>query len=55
MKYLGGTAEQIRAKFTTKTCLVPHSDEFACERSRSPQTKNGTFGPIGSMHVVYVW
>jgi len=25
---ISGTAERICAKFTRKTCLVPHSDEF---------------------------
>ena len=38
MKYFGGTAEQIYARFTGKTCLVPRSDQFECrgQRSRSP-------------------
>jgi len=30
-----GTAERICAKFTEKTCLVPHSDEFQCQGQRS--------------------
>jgi len=36
LKYLGNCA-----KFTGKTCLIPHSDEFECQgqRSRSPGTK----------------
>ena len=36
-----GTAERICAKFTGKTCLVHHLDDFECQgqRSRSPWTK----------------
>jgi len=32
-------AERICARFTGKTCLVPRSDEFECQRSTSPGTK----------------
>jgi len=41
-QWMAGTAEQICAKFTWKTCLVLHSDEFERQgqRSRSPGTKN---------------
>jgi len=28
---ISGTAEQIWAKFTWETCLVPRSDEFECQ------------------------
>jgi len=34
-----GTAERICAKFTRKTCLVPCSDEFEGQRSRSQGQK----------------
>ena len=37
---IAGTTERICAKFTPKTCLVLRSDEFECQRSRSPGTKN---------------
>ena len=39
---ISGIAELICAKFTRKTCLLPHSDEFEGQgqRSRSPGTKN---------------
>ena len=43
---VSGTAEQICAKFTRKTCFVPHSDEFEGQRSRSPGTKTGIFRPL---------
>jgi len=33
------TAEWMYAKFTQKTCLVPRSDEFECQRSRSQGQK----------------
>jgi len=32
---MAGTAEGICAKFTRKTCLVLHSDEFECQGQRS--------------------
>jgi len=43
IKYLGNHWTTC-AKFTGKTCLVPHSDKFECQgqRSRSPGTKNCT-------------
>jgi len=36
------TSERICARFTLKTCLVPHWDKFQGQdqRSRSPETKN---------------
>jgi len=36
---ISGTAERICAKFTRTTCLVSHSDEFECQRSRLPGTE----------------
>jgi len=32
---ISGNAERICAKFTVKTCLVAHSDEFLCQGQRS--------------------
>jgi len=32
---ISGTDEQICATFTVKTCLVPRSDAFECQRQRS--------------------
>jgi len=32
---ISGTAEQICAKFTGKTCLVPGTEEFECQSQRS--------------------
>jgi len=32
---ISGTAERICAKFTAKTCLVPHLEEFECQGQRS--------------------
>ena len=56
---ISGTAEQICAKFTVKTCLVPHSDEFEChgQRSRLPGTKSSIFQPFRQpgCGAVYVW
>jgi len=53
---ISGTAEQICAKFTGKTRLVPPSDEFECQRSRSPgNKKTAFFNPFGDLHAVYVW
>jgi len=46
IKYILGTTEQICAEFTWKTCLVPHSDRFEGQRSRSPRTKSGIFHPF---------
>jgi len=31
---ISGTAEQNGARFTGKTCLVPHSDKFECQGQR---------------------
>jgi len=33
----------------------PSFGEFEGQRSRSPGTENGIFGPFGGLHVVYVW
>jgi len=56
-KMSGGTAERICAKFTRKTCLIPHLDEFEGEnhRSRSQGTKTAFFGPFGGLRAVFVW
>ena len=44
---ISGTAEQICTKFTGKTCLVPHSEEFEGQGQRSKSgTKNGIFWPF---------
>jgi len=32
---MAGTAERICAKFTRKTCLVLHSDDFECQSQKS--------------------
>jgi len=40
---ISGIAELICDKFTQKTCLVPHSDEFEGQVN------------FGSLHAVYVW
>jgi len=55
MKY-PGTAERIFAKCTRKTCLFPRLDEFECQgqRSKSPETKDGIFGPFGGMRAVHI-
>jgi len=45
---------RIGAKFIWKTRLVRRSDEFEGQRSRSPRTKKGIFGPFGGMRAVYV-
>jgi len=37
-----------------KTCLVPRSDEFEGQRSRSPGTKAAFFGPFCGLRAVYV-
>jgi len=44
----------ICARFTWKTCLVPHFGKFESQgqRSRSPGTKTALFGPFGSLRVV---
>ena len=53
MKYLWETIEWICAKFTRKTCLVPCSDEFEGQRSRSSGTKKWHFfGPFSSLSAV---
>ena len=58
---ISGTAEQICAKFTWKTCLVLCSDDFEGQRSgsaskvRVSRDKNGFFGPFGSLRAVCVW
>ena len=53
MKYLvgeaGGTAEWICAKFTWKTCLVPHLNEF---EGHGHQGQKGLFGPFSGLRVV---
>jgi len=52
---ISGTAERICAKFTRKTCLVTHSEEFEGrgQRSRSPGTKHGyIFGPFRGLRAV---
>jgi len=47
---ISGTAEQICAKFTRKTCLVRHSDEFEGQGQRSKvkvtRDKNDIFQPF---------
>ena len=59
IKYLGTTAEWICSKFTRKTCLVSARTSSKVrvkhQRSRSPETKNGIFGPFGGLRAVYVW
>jgi len=52
---ISGTDEWICARFTRKTCLVPHSDEVKGRRSRSPGTKTAFFSPFGDLHAVCVW
>jgi len=52
MKYLGGTAERIYAKFTRK-CLVPGFYKF--EGQSHQGQKNGIFGHFGGLQVVNVW
>jgi len=50
-----GTAEWICAKFTQKTCLVPRSDEFNSQRSRSQGTKTAFLAfqqPVCGLYLV---
>ena len=55
MKYLLGTTELICAKFTLKMCLVPHSDEFEGQRSRSPGTKKRHFWALSAACVRFMF
>ena len=48
-----GTAERICTKFTWKTCLIPQSDEFEGQRSRSPGQKMAFFGLSDGLHAVW--
>jgi len=48
-----GTAERICAKFTQKTCLVPHSHEFEGQGHQGQKT--AFFGPFSGLHAAYVW
>jgi len=47
---MSGTAERICAKFISKTCLVPRSEEFECQGQRSKvnvtRDKNALCTPI---------
>ena len=45
---ISGTAEQICAKFTGKTCLIPSSDDFECQGQRSRSLWTKTCCPLPS-------
>jgi len=49
---ISGTIERICTKFTQKICLIPCSDEFEGQMSRSPGTKTAVFG---GLCVACVW
>ena len=49
---MSGSAERICTKFTGKTYLVPHSDKFEGQRSKSPGTKSGIFRPACGLCLV---
>jgi len=47
---ISGTAEWICAKFTWKSCLVPHSDEFAGQGQSHQGQKTAFLGPFSGLY-----